>query len=711
MRRLLGMIFTLVLLALWTPSEARNTHGLPSEGDERSAYFGETFDHGFVVSGCKHATSANTQVTMPACAGYTKTVVPSSLRYFQEVNTVSITYAAGNGTYWLIAHDSRTEAVGGWTRVANSHYLYQLNATQPALQARSIFLAKVTLSGGAITTVNDMRDGRPDTYDIDVTAPIYGATGDGSTNDAAAFGLACTAARDKWFADFVSPNGAAQKILIPGGRIYNFTSQWTCNLTSSSADNPEMHIEATGATLQLSFDGTLVDFSPSTSCTTTAGDWAQPPLRKLWWNGGKFTGPGVASVNSKIMKMYGIRGVHVSNTTVGFVHTVMDVCVQDNFHLTKNRWGTFVYGVHQPDATVDEVTTAQSGASSSLMHFSYNNFGAGVDCVAIFGLLGNVFQNVTFIGNSFQGSCSGGWVHMQTGDINVRPNQNIVFIGNTAEQAGDNDFGIRLVQRAAATEQYYGTVIIGNEFRFSSTAGFTVVSLQAHDGVVMQGNFIESKNATGWLGVVLDNIDNFSGGGNIFEATTGTGYCWKMLTDNSRVNLGSFTCTPGTGPVVTMLDAGGTGRRWQYRSGTGYRILANDFDNVGTNSLDGSAGLSDSSFTLQLDNSSNLQSDFSGGQGIIPWGYVLRVQMWDTGSAAATALDVGKPIPFIQFGQTGGAVIGKTLFCSSQGMVNSAEVMCEGVVRANATGGVVVTINATGVATLFARVYVTAVIE
>ena len=69
----------------------------------------------------------------------------------------TVTYTAGAGTYWLIAHASPSATVPGWTRVQGTHYLWQVSASQPALPSRATWLLSATVSATAITAVVDRR--------------------------------------------------------------------------------------------------------------------------------------------------------------------------------------------------------------------------------------------------------------------------------------------------------------------------------------------------------------------------------------------------------------------------------------------------------------------------------------------------------------------------------------------------------------------------
>lgn len=99
-----------------------------------------------VISGCYHDTSLTTLVDMVACEARSN----DGVHFLQEV--ASITYPTSSaGRYWLIGHKDTDSTVTGWTRQANTHYLYQKSATEPAVPTGAILLGDVTVSATAVT--------------------------------------------------------------------------------------------------------------------------------------------------------------------------------------------------------------------------------------------------------------------------------------------------------------------------------------------------------------------------------------------------------------------------------------------------------------------------------------------------------------------------------------------------------------------------------
>ena len=103
----------------------------------------------YVVSGGTHATAASLTsaafATVAYISGYRINQVPASITYTNAVTT------------WVIAHIDQSGNVGNFIRVGSTHYLTQVVATQPSLPTDAIWLMQVITSGGAITTVRDLR--------------------------------------------------------------------------------------------------------------------------------------------------------------------------------------------------------------------------------------------------------------------------------------------------------------------------------------------------------------------------------------------------------------------------------------------------------------------------------------------------------------------------------------------------------------------------
>lgn len=547
----------------------------------------------------------------------------------------------------------------------------------------------------------------------------FGTLGDGTTDDGPAFTNWCRTIKKNHQA-----LSTAQMGRVPGGKKYIINSTVQCHLADDTFDQIEAHFFAHGATLKLTANVPMwIWNNPSTSCTTLDGTWAEPFVRRIWWYGGTFEGPTTTATElvslypeSTMMKAYGVRGFYIYDTFATFFHNMLDVCVQDNLQVRGNRWGSYVYGITQPDVGMDEVLAPFGGQSSTIIDIDHNNLGAGEECNTNINLVSGAIQNATIDNNSIAGGCSNAWIDIVTGETLARDNQGISISGNTHEQADDNAFGYRIRQRAGSTKRLLGLTIVGNEMRFSSTTGFTAMHISDVDGAVIQGNFIESQNAVNYTGIILEDVQSLQADGNHFETThgagLGTGTCWKLLGTINRVGLGSFTCGE---PTVVNDDALGISERWRWSIGHGWRFFAGDVDLM--TSYDGGNNLdSTDSGTLFMSTGNNMGSGWIGGQ-FPPRGYYLRIQMRSTTLIANYALvggagtDANVIVPSVRVSQLVTTPEYAKLLCYPTSPIVSAWTNCEGYVQADVDGNVYVQINSFAVDTIRLRITVLAVID
>lgn len=157
-----GMLWCVLVLLPLRQGWAGNTHsGTGDTTIEFRAFWGDA-GTSYVHTGCTHGVSGTTSASIAACRAYAlDTEAPQQLEYIEDLSPRTVTYTAGAGTYWLIAHASTTDPVSGWTRVSVTHYLWQKNTVQPALPSRATWLLQVTVVGTAITSVNDLRTRAP----------------------------------------------------------------------------------------------------------------------------------------------------------------------------------------------------------------------------------------------------------------------------------------------------------------------------------------------------------------------------------------------------------------------------------------------------------------------------------------------------------------------------------------------------------------------
>lgn len=152
----------------------------------------------FAQSGCLPAVpSSSLTFEAFACTG---TILTSGMSIPVVQGSAGVgPLNGGDGTYWLALHRDTTTAVGGWTRQALTHYLWQKNAAEPATPSQGMLLARVTVATGAITAVTDYRV--PVSYararHFDVTDPLYGMSADPAVDASAAIQAALTASRGR----------------------------------------------------------------------------------------------------------------------------------------------------------------------------------------------------------------------------------------------------------------------------------------------------------------------------------------------------------------------------------------------------------------------------------------------------------------------------------------------------------------------------------
>ena len=152
----------LVFLVLWVSIAAAQTgtkNTLPSANssfltdtqtflrEEDAERFQDMFS-GFVVSGCTHGTVAGLTGTPTSCTAY-----PGG---FYTTETASITYPDSD-TCWVIMDSVTTGNLSPFNRVSGTNYLTDCtSATEPTLPANTVWMMKVTTSGGSVSAVVNM---------------------------------------------------------------------------------------------------------------------------------------------------------------------------------------------------------------------------------------------------------------------------------------------------------------------------------------------------------------------------------------------------------------------------------------------------------------------------------------------------------------------------------------------------------------------------
>lgn len=171
-----------------------NTHGKPNSFFELESFFGDALKP-YISDGALPTVPASSRTLAAfATAGYVRGS-DGELVYVTQP-AISLTLANTNGVHWLAIHESTSAAVSSWTRRAGSHYIFRQVTSQPANPTGGLVFAKVTIAAGIITAVDDYRIplslAQSEVYDpLD---PLYGAAGDGITDDTIPVQAAVTAA-------------------------------------------------------------------------------------------------------------------------------------------------------------------------------------------------------------------------------------------------------------------------------------------------------------------------------------------------------------------------------------------------------------------------------------------------------------------------------------------------------------------------------------
>jgi hypothetical protein len=113
---------------------------------------------GFVSSGCWHSPSATTTVSLPACRAQAldTTSGPPRLSGFEEETPRALTFAGGDGSYWLAGRLSPALQPAAWTCLAGTHYCWIKQPTRPAVPPGLVLLSRTEVAAGAASVVADV---------------------------------------------------------------------------------------------------------------------------------------------------------------------------------------------------------------------------------------------------------------------------------------------------------------------------------------------------------------------------------------------------------------------------------------------------------------------------------------------------------------------------------------------------------------------------
>src|SRR5712692_5171234 len=155
-----SLITALILLLGSSHAYSANTHATSSEAGERQAWFGDGFTP-YVHSGCLPVVpSSSLTFTAFPCTAYVRGATADLV--FVKQDAMSLTLTAVDGLHWIALHWDTSSAVSGWTRRAESHYLFQqYTPAQPADPVGGLVVARVTVAGGVITAVSSVANPNP----------------------------------------------------------------------------------------------------------------------------------------------------------------------------------------------------------------------------------------------------------------------------------------------------------------------------------------------------------------------------------------------------------------------------------------------------------------------------------------------------------------------------------------------------------------------
>lgn len=135
-----------------------NTHQIPDTYFENQAVWGDLGPAVIVAHTGLTVPASSLTLAAVAANGYVLAPGPPARLVYVSQPAVSVTLSGGNGQFWLALHTDLSTAVAGWTRRAGSHYVWQMNATQPANPTSGYVFCQITVAGGVITAVTPIAE-------------------------------------------------------------------------------------------------------------------------------------------------------------------------------------------------------------------------------------------------------------------------------------------------------------------------------------------------------------------------------------------------------------------------------------------------------------------------------------------------------------------------------------------------------------------------
>lgn len=245
-------VFSGYTLTVAGPLHIDDVSSLQGAGSHSFSYNNEKGLSSYISSGCAPTVPVSS-MTLGAfsCTG---TLVVGANPFSVQQDSSALALTGTDGTYWLALDYSSTRSVAGWSRYSSTKYLWQKSTGVPIEASGTKLFAKITVAGSIITAIADIRT--PQSYAlrkvIDITDPLYGAIGDGSTSATVAIQSATNAANA-----LASLYGHSVTVQIPSG-VFNVTAPTQQSGTTYYALIPRSNVHYVGpGTLRLADNQTV----------------------------------------------------------------------------------------------------------------------------------------------------------------------------------------------------------------------------------------------------------------------------------------------------------------------------------------------------------------------------------------------------------------------------------------------------------------------